>query len=76
MSSLLTLNPIKHSTMFKAGTKIFFTVGNENKVLESLLFQIYSYISPQFKCVSVILKKWILHQNDLIGKNKTLLNKT
>ena len=62
--------------MFKAGTKIFFTVGNENKVLESLLFQIYSNISPQFKCVSVILKKWILHQNDLIGKNKTLLNKT
>jgi len=24
--------------MFKAGTKIFFTVGNYNKVLESILF--------------------------------------
>jgi hypothetical protein len=50
--------------MFKNGTKIFFTVGNYNKVLESILFQTFSTISPQFRCIAVILKKFIMDLND------------
>lgn len=65
MSSLITLVPLKNSSLFKPGTKIYFTVGNYNKVLESVLLQLYSTLSPQFKCVAAVLKKWI---NDLNEK--------
>ena len=64
MSSLIALNPLKGSSSFKPGTKIFFTVGNQNKVYESILFQFYTTISPPFKAVAVILKKWVTDLND------------
>ena len=44
MKSVLTLNPT--SKKWKAGTRIFITVGNREKYLESLLLQIYGTISP------------------------------
>lgn len=59
MSSLITLNVQKKDSKFKAGSKIYLTVGNFNKSLESILLQVFSTINPEFKCLASILKKWI-----------------
>lgn len=65
MSSVLSLSPTKKNSMWRQGTKIYFTAGNHAKVLESILLQIYCSISPQFNFVSVVLKKWVNDINEM-----------
>ena len=67
MSSLINLSP-HDKTLYRPGSKIFFTVGNKHKVLESILFQVFTSISPPFQQVSMLLKNWICNLNDHSSK--------
>lgn len=67
MSSVITLSP-HDKAFYRPGSKIFFTVGNKNKVLESILLQVFTSISPPFQQVAMMLKNWICNLNDHSSK--------
>ena len=64
MSNILQMHPAKGSKKFKNGSRIYISTGNLAKVYESILLQVYTTISPQFKCIAVVLKKFIIDMND------------
>jgi hypothetical protein len=76
MSSVITLSHLRGSTVFRNGTKIFFTSGNYNKTLESIMIQIYCTLNPEFKCLSVMLKKWVNDISHPVQKPKFQLKWT
>lgn len=56
---VLLIEPKLRSSKWSKGTRIYVTVGNHNKILESLLIQIFCSVSKQFLTLSLLFKRFI-----------------
>ena len=67
---MLLIEPRMRSENWSKGTRIYMTVGNHHKILESVLIQTFCSVSKQFLTLSLLFKKFISEISNKLQKNE------